>query len=239
MTVYLSRLLLNALNRAVQRDLADCQQLHRTLMKAFPPREAGAAARREYGLLYRMEAGNSSARQLLVQSALRPDWSFLPAGYLCPGSAPECKPVSEVYGRISTGERFRFRLRANPTRKISVDDASRPEGWRPMRVELRGETNWIQWLERKGGQHGFRLLAVQTDGKVPDLRTAPGGQTLGWRRAPGQAGGRAQSCLTLFAVLYDGRLEVTDPGLFQEGLASGIGPGKAYGFGLLSIARGG
>jgi CRISPR system Cascade subunit CasE len=40
----------------------------------------------------------------------------------------------------------------------------------------------------------------------------------------------------LRSVLYDGMLEVTDETLFHETLAHGVGPDKAYGFGLLSIA---
>ena len=38
------------------------------------------------------------------------------------------------------------------------------------------------------------------------------------------------------AVLFNGRLEVTDAERFQQTLATGIGSGKAFGFGLLSIA---
>jgi CRISPR system Cascade subunit CasE len=38
-------------------------------------------------------------------------------------------------------------------------------------------------------------------------------------------------------VLFSGRLEVTDAALFRDALAKGIGSGKAFGFGLLSIAN--
>ena len=42
--------------------------------------------------------------------------------------------------------------------------------------------------------------------------------------------------MTHLAVRFDGLLRVTDAGDFRETLICGIGPGKAYGFGLLSIA---
>ena len=235
--MFLSRLRLNPANRAVQRDLADCQQLHRTLMKAFPHVQTDAPARREHGVLYRLETPTQSMPYVLVQSGLDPDWSFLPAGYLAPGAAPECKSLARAYTGIVSGDHFRFRLRANPTRKISVDDASRPKGWRPVRVELRGEENWMTWLDRKGGQHGFHLLASSVNSKVPDLRTAAAGRTFGHRSFHSPEGGKTPSHLTLFSVLYEGRIEVTDPVLFREALAAGIGPGKSYGFGLLSVAR--
>jgi CRISPR system Cascade subunit CasE len=37
-------------------------------------------------------------------------------------------------------------------------------------------------------------------------------------------------------VLFEGRLEVVDPGKAQATLKQGIGPGKALGLGLLSLA---
>jgi CRISPR system Cascade subunit CasE len=40
----------------------------------------------------------------------------------------------------------------------------------------------------------------------------------------------------LRSVRYEGVLEVTNPNGFQKVLTSGIGPAKAFGFGLLSIA---
>ncbi len=42
--------------------------------------------------------------------------------------------------------------------------------------------------------------------------------------------------LTFASVLFDGDLVVLDKMLFLEALSGGIGTGKAYGFGLLSIA---
>ena len=40
----------------------------------------------------------------------------------------------------------------------------------------------------------------------------------------------------LRSVRYDGILEITDPDKFRNTLLCGIGPGKAFGFGLLSVA---
>jgi CRISPR system Cascade subunit CasE len=37
-------------------------------------------------------------------------------------------------------------------------------------------------------------------------------------------------------VLFDGRLQVTDAEVFRRTLTQGIGSGKAFGFGLLSVA---
>jgi CRISPR system Cascade subunit CasE len=37
-------------------------------------------------------------------------------------------------------------------------------------------------------------------------------------------------------VVFEGRLRVTDAEAFRRALAAGIGSGKAFGFGLLSVA---
>jgi len=42
--------------------------------------------------------------------------------------------------------------------------------------------------------------------------------------------------MTFGSVLFEGRLTIDDVEKFRETLAIGIGSGKAYGFGLLSIA---
>jgi CRISPR system Cascade subunit CasE len=41
----------------------------------------------------------------------------------------------------------------------------------------------------------------------------------------------------LSAALFEGRLIVSDAGVFQNALQNGIGPAKAFGFGLLSLRR--
>ena len=43
--------------------------------------------------------------------------------------------------------------------------------------------------------------------------------------------------LTLAGASFEGNLAVTDADAFRAALAAGIGPGKAFGFGLLSIQR--
>ncbi|MEW6230411.1 MAG: type I-E CRISPR-associated protein Cas6/Cse3/CasE, partial [Bacillota bacterium] len=53
---------------------------------------------------------------------------------------------------------------------------------------------------------------------------------IGWGK-PGDDHGKK-----LRSVRYDGVLRVKDPTLFKKALFGGIGPGKAFGFGLLSVA---
>jgi CRISPR system Cascade subunit CasE len=231
--MYLSRLMLNPRNRSVRRDLADCYSLHRTIMAAFP--DLGGArggARASLGVLFRVEAGEEAAPVVLVQSEPMPDWRCLEPGYL--QSPAALKPIIDLVGSLDAGRSLRFRLRANPTRTITREG---PDGARrQVRVELRGEEQWLDWLRQKAERHGFRLLAARAAAQVPDVRCAARGKVTGTRLEGGAPG--ATQRLTLFGVEFEGRLEIVDRTLFLAALRNGIGHGKAYGFGLLSVAPG-
>jgi CRISPR system Cascade subunit CasE len=242
--IYLSRLILNPRSREVQRDVADCHALHRTVLSAFPRAPADTeGARAHFGVLFRLDAPERGhgAPTLLVQSEALPDWSHLPPSYLLRTGNdppnPACKRVDDRYALLGVGTVLRFRLRANPTRK--VDTRSGPDGARRngRRVELRDEAEQLAWLQRKAEAGGFRLLSVRGRPDVPALQASTVSKIVGTRPDPASSSTRAAARLTFGSVIFDGLLVVTDSPRFQEALARGIGPGKAYGFGLLSIAR--
>jgi CRISPR system Cascade subunit CasE len=146
--------------------------------------------------------------------------------------------------------RLCFRLRANPTRRIS-SQCAREKNQQAIgkRVEIRNEEEQIKWLQRKGevirDQNGvltgggFRLLSVKVNAEVANVRATPEDKFFGWRvdkpdtksESPGK-----KHRLTFGSVLFEGVLEITDAERLQKTLEAGIGSGKAYGFGLLSIA---
>ena len=258
--MYLSRLILNSdihdpRCRDVRRDLADCQALHHLVMAAFPVADDGRRAREQFGVLYRAEEHpRTGVTQLLVQSAHEPDWSRLPVGYLADtrGEAdnPACRAIDHAWAAIADGMPLVFRLRANPAKRINKT-TNPDDKLKGKRVELQTEAEWLGWLERKACDAGFELLEVSAtaDGakqreqveeifgfdpagerpeRIVDTRANPGTKVHGGRRETGR--------LTFGAVLFEGRLRVTEADRFREALATGIGPAKAYGFGLLSIA---
>jgi len=228
MRMYLSRLVLNYRDRAVRRDLADCQQMHRTIMSAFGEVSSGNGPRSCLGVLYRIESARGRpAVWVLVQSVEEPDWSGFPPGYLM--AVPQCRRVDPVYSRIEAGMSFRFRLRANPTRK--VDTKTRPDGRRRhgRRVVITAEEDLLAWLERKATAGGFEVLPCGSGGGIPDVRVQKESMMT-------RASSREKP-LTFGSVVFEGRLRVTDRERFLQTLEQGIGTGKAYGFGLLSLAR--
>ena len=245
-TLYLSRLALNPLRRDVQRDLADCHDLHRRLLLAFPDQPDITSARDHFGVLYRVEQMRDGV-VVLVQSSHNPDWARLPQGYLL--ATPATKSLTALYATLQPGMELAFRLHANPTRRISDRNQTQAAQWRGKRVNLTHEPDQIDWLHRKGAASGFTLLTVRArpaglpvsqllphssdaaanaPSDVTDARARPGALVTGRRASTGS--------LTFGSVTFDGRLRVTDPDLFLAALQQGLGSGKAYGFGLLSIA---
>jgi len=251
--MYLSRLFLNPRSRLVQRDLTAHQDMHRTVLSLFPqlppdgeqPDGRQADARQHFGVLHRLDSDlNGGQMTLLIQSRLEPDFSRLPAGYLLSSSGAgtpmaDCKPLEERYQKIATGMTLAFRLRANPTRKI--DTKSGPDGKRRngKRVDLRNEEEWWAWLRRKGESHGFRPLTIHGSAgnrKAPGAMPVPTVPNTRKTVDTGSAHSEHGRRLTFASVLFEGVLEVTDRDVFLAALEQGVGAGKAYGFGLLSVA---
>lgn len=229
--IYLSNLYLNPRSRRVRDDVADCREMHCRVLRAFPRKPEGVAPGDAFGVLYRLEQDSRGRPRLLVQSSQPPEWSELAKveGYLdphAPGENPVVKEVAHLYAAVKRGQTLRFRLRANPTKRVGK--SGEPD-WVGKRVDLRREEDQLAWLARKGELGGFALLSVQPDSAVPNVRAVPEDKVTGNRRRDGKA-------MTFGSVLFEGLLRVTEPDRFQVTLQEGIGSGKAYGFGLLSIA---
>lgn len=210
--MYLSRLILDPRTRRVQRELANPYELHRTLLRAFPtPLPEGER------VLFRVDVDDDTGvPTVLLQSHTAPDWAWLgepgAAHYLL--RAPESKPFTLTF---TPGQRLAFRLRANPTVKHSA-----PGERQGRRDPLYREEEQRAWLERKGQAGGFQIMAVNI--------VAEG-------NLYGRTSGENRHTLQFSAVRFEGVLQVTIPAKLWETVQTGIGSGKGFGFGLLSLAR--
>lgn len=221
--MFLHRIHLDPRCREARRDLSDPYQLHSTLCRAFsvPDRRC-----REGEFLWRLEPETdpTGCPRILVQSRTIPDW----AGIGMNGWLTKAEPAIDLKERLKldslkAGERFRFRLRANPC----VTRNGKRQGL--LRLEEQ-ET----WVERKGQRHGFSLPQLASfdlsessqeriDVRISQEQMLRGNQHLG-------------NAIRIFSVLYDGILAVTEPDNFRDSLQTGIGHGKVMGLGLLSVA---
>ena len=188
------------------------------LGRALPHREPERAAAVAHGRAV-----------ILVQSAVEPDWdyAFHNALHLL-AAPPEARAVECAW---AAGDVCHFRLRANPTRKrrVGTEMAKIEHG---VRVGLYTEDEQLAWLARKGEEGGFRLVSCHV---------VPEGKVYGTKMEPKTPDGGREECrehkMQHFAVRFDGVLQVTDPEALLETVRCGIGPAKAFGFGLLSLAR--
>lgn len=229
--MYLSKLTLNIRDRQTRHDLARPYEMHRTLMNSYlHPRVANRC-----DLLFRVEPSRNGPPVVLVQTREDPgEWTGFPAGYLL-GPAV-CKPLKlSVIG----GQHLRFRLRANPTKRVAAKNQRLGTVMAGKRVGLTSEAEQLRWLIRKGDAGGFTIPGEWMDTKHPEtgesfklpnfrVDAVPEGRDRNGK--PGYAG-------AFLAVRFDGVLVVADPGMLEAAMASGLGSGKAFGFGLLSLAR--
>ena len=215
--IYLSKLILNPASRMVQSELRDPYQMHRTLMRGFNGNRELA------NVLYRLDVNPLSGNLvLLVQSTEEPNWQPLTqigrGEYLL---APTVyKPV---YLSLQNGQVFRFRLVANPSVKRGG-----------KRHALYKEKDQRHWLETKGTgspeknrpASGFQVLDVDV-------------QPQGNRHGRIRLSEHEKHYITFYPVLFEGTLQVTNSKKFTRALRTGIGPAKAFGCGLLSLAPAG
>jgi CRISPR system Cascade subunit CasE len=233
--VFLSKLILNARDRRARGDLAQPYELHRTLWRAFPEGDPGR-------VLFRVEADRlGGGPAVLVQSDHRPRWERLEERgqrYLL--APPQFKEFNPSF---VGGQRLRFRLKANPTKKVaSLSRAERLAGAggrdghtkNGRRAALLREEDQVAWLLHKGEEGGFGVpggWVMNGDvPRVPNFRVDVIPE--GWVRCG--KGGHTEG--RFYAIRFEGLLEVIDPGLFLETLQDGVGSAKGFGFGLLSLA---
>lgn len=224
--MYLSQVVLNPRHRETYRLLADIYAQHRFVMSAFPDKGETAGnsdgGRSDSKVLYRIDTAPEGCISFLVQSAQNPDWKktgTLHAGVICKMDTKQDARAFEA------GTRMRFRLRANPTVCRVNRDAKGARN--PKREGIFQESEQLGWLVRAAERGGF---AVNLDAVL----ATPRGKREGYK--PAQQDAKAHK-VTCYAVDFDGTLIVTDQDRFVETLHVGMGRGRAWGCGLLSVMR--
>jgi CRISPR system Cascade subunit CasE len=191
---------------AARLRLRDCYDWHQAVWRAFPGRDGEP---RDF--LTRLDQQRDGFRLLIVSPTepTRPEW--------CPPQSWQSKPIPETY---FTRRHYVFQLGANPTKKVTklAGDGSPTKNGR--RVPLSAREELVDWIVRKGEQGGFAV-------NIDTLRTVSRGRE--YFEKQGMRGLHT-------AVEFQGELAVTDPARFYETFTHGVGPAKAFGFGLLVIA---
>ena len=195
--------------------------------------------RSEAGFLYRIEPDHPT--RILVQSVLKPDWeyAFQNARHLiaAPPLVREFEPV------FQSGQSYRVRLamlmvRRRAGRRLGVGTEATPQAGSEMPIRCflplestggqpKPDPNFTAWRDRlaiAAESHGFTVMDVGQKAHVQpinNLRMKTNGRAVG---------------PPFSAALFDGVLTCTHPDLLRNAVINGIGRGKAFGMGLLSLA---
>ncbi|REE61419.1 CRISPR-associated Cse3 family protein [Streptomyces sp. 3212.3] len=209
-TAVIARIRLNPYSRAVQSDLRDATQMHRTVMRLVPD-GLGDSPRRTAGLLYRVDE-TTTASTLLVQGH-HLDAGRLPADY---GHA-DVKDLAPMFAALRKGLAVSYRIVLNPTKRERLP--LQHKGQRGRIIPLSGP-DADQWWTQRAADAGLQLRILTPT-----------------NLAPARPRGADATPMRHSLIRYDGTATITDPDALAQAVLTGIGRGKAYGAGLLSLAR--
>lgn len=207
---FLARIRLNPNSADVQRDLRYATELHKTLMRMVPD-ELGDTPRHDTGLLYRLDETEHESL-LLVQTTTSLATHRLPGGY----GIAEVKNLAPMFAALRKDLTVRYRVTVNPAKRERLPLGQK--GRRGKVIPLVG-AEADQWWTRHATEAGLHLHSSL----ATSLRPA-----ISRRNDTNQV----KHCL----IRYDGTATVADPQALKATLLSGIGRGKSYGAGLLSLA---
>ncbi|MFF0094647.1 type I-E CRISPR-associated protein Cas6/Cse3/CasE [Streptomyces canus] len=217
MSVWLTRIIPNPRSHDVRRDLAGSKaamNLHRRLMSLYPS-AAGPDPRAQFGVLFRID-DTPTGPHILLQSTHQPDLTQLPDDY----GTTQSRPLDALLDALKPGLTIRYRCAASPVRKPGA--TTRALYNLPAVIPLTG-AHADEWWTRQADTAGLKPLTLNSHplDAAHATRTPKSGNPQRIRHA---------------RTRFDGSATITDSDLLRQKITDGIGRGKAYGCGLLSIA---
>jgi CRISPR system Cascade subunit CasE len=219
--MYLTRVVFDGFDRRSQRLFSSPERVH-ALVCAATDAERGNAR-----TLWRLDSRLNRNLTMFIVSAERPDVDILGGekGGKLDLNGFRSVDYTPFLDRIVDGQEYHFRLTANPVRSLArwESDGTPRRG---QRVEHRTASAQLDWLLRRMPRLG--LAPVATAAGDADVAIV-GRERLRFRKQGHE--------VTIATATYEGTVRVTEPALLRKALGTGVGPGKAYGCGLLTLAR--
>jgi CRISPR system Cascade subunit CasE len=211
-------------SRRARAAFSNAGELHRLLIGLVSSHLGGgrvSSPRQLTGLLFRVDEGRAGP-VLLVQSHDRLDLARVGDGI---GEAAE-RDLSPFLAGLEKGKEVRYRLAATPCKRLGkseknaerLGDRARP-GVNAYTRPLYG-ADADQWWRDRAERHGLDLREVLSTGLGPALD-------------PGRSGRRG---VRLPMTRFDGYAVVSDPEAVRRAVVEGVGRGKSFGCGMLSLA---
>lgn len=212
--MYLSRIRLDVSKRETQIALVSPNKIHGAIESSFFSKQERN--------LWRIDTLGDS-RYLLLLSKEKPDLQHVKKQFGFINDADEIKEYDALLNRIQKNSVWQFRLVANPTHAIMNNGDKRGKV-----VAHVSEQYQMEWLYNKAKQNGFVVL---NEGSC-----VVGSEWKSFYHAQAQPlHNQNNRRVRLKQATYQGILRVEDEEEFRNALINGIGRGKAYGMGLLTV----
>ena len=222
--MYLSRLRLEPYR--VRKALSSPQVMHGSIEEAFEGKSVPSSKRRK---LWRLDKVNGQL-YLLVCSHMLPR-SVCPdnlGGELVTWETIEYEPF---LSRLRMGQRWYFRLKANPVYSISQGAGKPGKKYGHVTVDQQKS-----WLLSRTDSHGFSILPCESTFESKSHKSDSYQFDVVERaHLRFKKSGNAKP-VELSVATFEGVLEVCDAVALRQALCNGVGRGKAYGCGLLTLA---
>jgi CRISPR system Cascade subunit CasE len=244
---YLSRIRINPLRQQSRELLSNPQAMHSHVCAAIP------ATPDTQRLLWRLDTDNPHRPQLIALTRSKPDWTHLveAAGWPAADDGGHCDiaDYTPLLAQLAIGREFTFRLTANPVQNMprpprngdtaSTEDPKTRQRRSSVRTGHRTYAHQLNWLLKRTAGYGFQIPDARTDPGLPILpldesTPAPDVRIIHRDRVSFNKKNRRQ--VVLHVATFQGRLQITDTDLLARALLNGVGPAKAYGCGLLTLA---
>ncbi|MDR1134581.1 MAG: type I-E CRISPR-associated protein Cas6/Cse3/CasE [Clostridiales Family XIII bacterium] len=213
--MYLSRVEINQRKRETLRALASPQILHAAIEACFSSEETV-----KYRNLWRIDKLNNSL-YLILQSEIKPDFTHIIEQFGWIEQKWETKTYDEFMSRLQNGQVWMFRLQANPAHSKNIEKGSRGKVFGHVTIDSQRK-----WLADRAAKCGFEI--VQTPDGNLNFDVAQCETRKFWRQG---------EMVTLETAVFEGALRIIDEESLLHAMRNGIGRAKAYGCGLLTLAR--
>lgn len=217
--MFLSRVEINPYRRESMKAFASPEVMHAAVMGSFSSFEDKGGDR----VLWRVDR-LGHAVYLLVQSQRKPDFSHIIDQFGWPEGDQHWDTLDyeEFLAGITAGQIWRFRLKANPVHSVREgSDCKRGKVMAHVTAEQQ-----LDWLMERAPRCGFQIDCGSDN--QPNVQI---------RQRDFEHFRREKKKVSVSTVTFEGVLKITDAEAFIASLRNGIGRAKAYGCGLLTIAK--
>ena len=245
--MFLTKIDLDPARRLARKYLGSPQVMHAVVLRATGGDDGDGPGR----VLWRADRGPTMTTLYLL-SPSEPDCTQLVAEAGAAGTRSLTLDYSPFLATLDAGQVWAFRLTANPSYAAPRGPEVRGKRYGHVTVEQQR-----QWLIERTPRYGFELVpvpgtkAAEADDAASgtaattsaDVSAVAASASVVVVRRERPVFGRRnpdrdrRDRVTINRTVYEGMARVTDPDALRRALVAGIGRSKAYGCGLMTLAR--